>query len=263
VKRRLVLSLAALALAAPASAPGATTVGSNLRARANYFTRCTDACTELQLQAGAARLAAPTEGVLTRWRVRALTFGGARLRVLHPAADGTLTVVATSDWQSLRRRHGPGADVLYEFPARIRVLAGDLIALDRTARGGGVFHTYGADASWREAQFDPLLALDATGVQPGAVGIGRELLLNATVEPDRDNDGFGDETQDNCPTIANDQTDNPCPRDQQPTETGAPEEPTSTVIAAPRRFRRHRTRPPRSSLPSSAPRGTGFSRRRG
>ena len=106
VKRRLVLSLAALALAAPASAPGATTVGSNLRARANYFTRCTDACTELQLQAGAARLAAPTEGVLTRWRVRALTFGGARLRVLHPAADGTLTVVATSDWQSLRRRHG-------------------------------------------------------------------------------------------------------------------------------------------------------------
>jgi len=250
-------------LIAPSAASASTTIGSSLRGRANFFTRCeaaAGACTELQAQAGAARLAAPAEGVITRWRVRAVTLGGARLRVLHPAPDGSLSVVATSGWASLNRRHAPGADVLYEFPVRIPVLAGDLIALDRTRRGGGVFHTYGADASWREAQFDPVLALDAAGVQPGAVGIGRELLLNADIENDRDADGFGDETQDNCPTIANDQTDNPCPRDQQPADTGGPGEegPSSTVIAAPRRFQRHRRRPAPRRLPSRAPRGSGF-----
>jgi hypothetical protein len=267
VKRR-VASLLAVVLLAPAGAQASTTIGSSLRQRANLFTRCdavaAGACTELQAQAGAARLAAPAEGVISRWRVRASTLGGARLRVLHPAADGALSVVDTTGWVELDRRHGPGADVRYEFPARISVLAGDVIALDRTRRAGGVFHTYGADASWRAAQFDPLLALDAAGAQPSSVGIGRELLLNADVENDRDNDGFGDETQDNCPTIANDQTDNPCPAGRQTGGTDADtggDDATSTVIAAPRRFQRHRKRPAPRPLPSRAPRGSGFGAR--
>ena len=37
-----------------------------------------------------------------------------------------------------------------------------------------------------------------------------EVLINATIEPDADRDGYGDETQDNCTTVANDQTSNPC-----------------------------------------------------
>jgi hypothetical protein len=38
-----------------------------------------------------------------------------------------------------------------------------------------------------------------------------ELQLRGTIEPDVDGDTYGDETQDNCPSIANDQTTNPCP----------------------------------------------------
>jgi hypothetical protein len=157
--------------------------------------------------------------------------------------------------------------VLYEFPARIPVSSGDLLALDRTRRAGGVFHGYAGDASRRAAQFDPLLALDAVGVDPSATGIGRELLLNADVEADKDGDGFGDETQDNCPSVANDQTDNPCPRPQTDDTAGTgtdttsgqgSDDATSTVIAAPRRFKRHRTPAPKRRLPARAPRPSSF-----
>jgi hypothetical protein len=49
-----------------------------------------------------------------------------------------------------------------------------------------------------------------------------ELLLNADIEPDADTDGFGDETQDQCPT--NSSTHGPCPTPAPPaaTDTTAP-----------------------------------------
>ena len=37
-----------------------------------------------------------------------------------------------------------------------------------------------------------------------------EVLINGTLEPDADGDGYGDESQDNCTTVANDQSSNPC-----------------------------------------------------
>jgi hypothetical protein len=49
---------------------------------------------------------------------------------------------------------------------------------------------------------------------------GLELQLRGTIEPDADGDTYGDETQDNCPSIANDQTSNPCP--DNPPDTAAP-----------------------------------------
>ena len=52
---------------------------------------------------------------------------------------------------------------------------------------------------------------------------GFEALINADLEPDADRDGYGDETQDNCTTIANDQTTNPCLNPPPPPEPpGAP-----------------------------------------
>ena len=261
---------AALFAASPAAA--STTIGSTLRARADLFTRCeTAGCTELQTGLRAQRLTAPAgEGVITRWRVRAATLGGARLRVFRPAGTGgALTAVGTTDWVPLDRRHPPGADVLYEFPARIRVAEGDVVALDRDRRSGGVFHAWQGNAAYRAAQFAPIAPLDAVELLPSSNEIGAELLLNADIEADKDGDGYGDETQDNCPSIANDQTSNPCPRAQQTgdgtgtgTGTGTDGEGTSTIVEPPRRFRRHRARPAPRPLPSRAPKRDTFTRSR-
>ena len=222
--------LAALTLALLAAAPAqaATTVGSSLRQRADLYIRCSSVCTAGQsARPGGAGLTIPVDGILSRWRVRAATLGMVRLRVVRPEPDGTWTAVGSSDWFKLDRAHDPGEDVLYTFPAQVRVRAGDAIALDRDARAGGVFHSYGQETSYAVAEFSPPLAEDAVGAQPTSVRTGRELLLNADIENDGDNDGFGDETQDNCPTVPNDQSDKPCTTEAPQT---SPTGPTSETI---------------------------------
>ena len=217
-----------LALASPAQ--GATTVGSSLRVRANLFVRCNTSCTAVQsARPGGAGIAIPDAGVLTRWRVRAATTGTVRLRILRREPGGGYTSIAIGDEVVLDRPHQPGQDVLYEFPARIPVQAGDTIGLDRDSKAGGIFHSYSTDASYAVDDFAPRLKDDAKDARPTSSSTGRELLLNADIEKDEDGDGFGDETQDNCPTVANDQTDKPCST-ATPTPTETPTGPTSTPV---------------------------------
>src|SRR3954453_7814217 len=216
-------------LALPASAEAATTVGSSLRVRANLFVRCNTECTAVQsARPGGAGLVIPQDGVITRWRVRAATQGTIRLRIVRREDDGGYSSVTIAPAVTLDRGHRPGQDLLYQFPARIPVRAGDMIGVDRDAKAGGIFHSYGTNTAYAVADFAPRLTDTASDVQPSAGSAGQELLLNVDVEKDADGDGFGDESQDNCPTIANDQTDKPCSTPA-PVST-APEGPTSTPV---------------------------------
>jgi hypothetical protein len=201
-----VSTAAALAVAASLGAAGtaaaAMTVGSQLRSRADFSTSCpaSGGCTVL----GSASV--PKAGVVARWRLRAATRGLVRLRVLRPTAGG-LIGVASDPLRRLERHHSPGRDVTYAFTSRVPVQRGDLLALD-IGRGAAVLHRRRDGAS--VILFAP--AVPTGGAAPAGARIaGAELLMGADVEPDNDGDGFGDETQDNCPSIANDQTSNPCP----------------------------------------------------
>jgi len=189
-----------LALAVPVSARAATTIGSPLTEHANLFTACDSSPTTL---------ASPITGVITRWRVRSVSLGTVTLRVLRPNGDGTFTAVGSSLPQSLTQRPARGEDASYTFPTRISVQQGDYIALDRNRQAGGVYRQVGGD-SFGLGVFVPPLPDSETG-SPEAGQSGVELMLNADVEVDADGDGFGDETQDNCPSIPNDQSSNPCP----------------------------------------------------
>jgi hypothetical protein len=227
--RALVVAFAILAVAGP-RAQAATTVGSSLRVRANLSIRCNTTCTEVQsARPGGAGLVVPADGVITRWRARAATLGTIRLRILRRESDGGYTSIAIADQVQLDRRHSPGQDVLYEFPARIAVQAGDTVGLDRSTTASAIFHSYGTQTAYAVAGYSPKLTNGAGDVQPDTNGTGRELLLNADVEKDVDGDGFGDETQDNCPTIPNDQTDKPCSTPT-PAPTATPVGPTSTPV---------------------------------
>lgn len=206
----------------PATASASFTVGSSLRQRANLYVRCVATCTELQTaRPGNTALKIPIDGVLTRWRLRAATLGIVRLRVLRPLPDGSYLTIGTGDPQKLAQNHVPGEDVRYTFDARITVQTGDQIALDRSPSAGGVFHSYGQDASYSAPTF-PAAPGSGKPVTPPPAAIGRELLLNADIERDGDGDGFGDETQDNCPQTANDQTSNPCPEGTGPATPAPP-----------------------------------------
>ena len=208
-------SLAALALAAPAQ--GATTIGSGLNSRANLSIACgtpgeaQSICTTAQTELPDRPVTSPIDGVIVRFRVRSASAGTVALRVLRPSGNGKFTGAGTSAPLSLSSVTSPGEDRSYFASVRLTVLQGDYIGLDRERRTGALYAQRSGSA-FDLMQFDVPLA-DGDSEGPDGSYEGAELLLNADVEPDKDGDGFGDESQDNCPSIANDQTDNPCPSD--------------------------------------------------
>jgi hypothetical protein len=203
------------ALFAAAPAHGATTIGSSLASRANLTIACgvpgdaLSICTVAQIQLGDRPVTAPTDGVVVRWRMRSASSGTARLRILRPAGDGKFEGAGTSAPVAMTSPGEAGTDRSYSGATRLPVLQGDYIGLDRERRAGAVY-AQRSGSLFDVIQFDEPLP-DGQREGPDTSFEGAELLVNADIEPDKDGDGYGDETQDNCPTIANDQTDNPCP----------------------------------------------------
>jgi hypothetical protein len=143
----------------------------------------------------------PGNGVITGWSVRnTYTEFPAKqqLKVFRGAAAAKeLTVVGESDFEDI----GTG---LNSFPTRVPVQAGDLIGL------AGVFAlpsaSYTGSLLCRETKVGDVLGA-VEGNPP--VGATEPLVYDetefadpatVTVEPDADGDGYGDETQDGCPT---------------------------------------------------------------
>jgi hypothetical protein len=156
-------------------------------------------------------------GVITSWRVRTgdleISSVSVRLRVVRLETGAGSGPVETISWPAGTR----------EFAARLPVEAGDRIGLDVLDFTGDKFVPVvrevegGHTTSW-----SPILP-DGDSAVPFQ-GSRRELLINATIEPDADGDGYGDETQDDCPSLANDG--GACPP---PSAADAPPQPQRTV----------------------------------
>jgi hypothetical protein len=140
----------------------------------------------------AAQYSAPSDGVITSWSFEAGATGTpqVRLKVYRPTGvtEEFVTVGRTGHEHPF-----PAATNTYE--TRIPVKQDDLIGIFgsgssfpciRTMAGYGV-HTQFGDTS--------------VGTTETYVSIaGAQLDVAAQLEPDADNDGFGDETQDQCPS---------------------------------------------------------------
>ena len=194
----LTTALAVVALLAPSQAVAAVTVGSDLSSSSGSADCGDSNCTIAQTALPGRVAAVPYDGVIVRWRVRD-SAGSLRLRVMRPGDAGVYTAVARSGSVSVS-----SPDVT-TFEARVPVKAGDYIAIDlnsATSSALGYRTVSGAtDATWV-----PRLN-DNEGRPPSETGTDED-LYNADVEPDADGDGFGDETQDACPT--NKTTQLPC-----------------------------------------------------
>jgi hypothetical protein len=132
--------------------------------------------------------AAPAPGVITSWSFQ----GGStptqlRLKIGRPAGGNNYTIVGEGKLES------PPVGVLTSFPVRISVQAGDVLGFYLVSGKCGVFT---ADYPYA------FLAGDAAPGTTAAFTPGGTFKwdISALLEPDADNDGFGDETQDQCPT---------------------------------------------------------------
>jgi len=179
---------ATLVFAAPAS--GATQLGEHF----STIQSC-PSDTWVQSTSPGQSYAAPFAGVLTSWSFRDLADSALKLKVFRPQGGNSFTVVGES-------APAQTASGLNTFPTRIAVQAGDLLGLYHASFGSScqagivpppiytAHRVIGADqppgTSATFTQFNNL-----------------RLNVAAILEPDADNDGFGDETQDNCPAVAN------------------------------------------------------------
>lgn len=176
----------------------------------------------------------PVGGVVTSLRAQARLTSGAmtgtlRLLVLHPGGGTVYTVLG-------------GGDVSFEnsvfttssAQTSIPVQAGDLLGVYSPPLGAlvGIFPTSGATLLAKAMSTAPA---DGAPVDlSGAASVGDDISLAATVEPDADHDGFGDESQDSCPQDASVHTGG-CTADLQVFASAAPAIVTqgdvSTIVA--------------------------------
>jgi hypothetical protein len=184
--------------AAPAGA--ATTFGADVdNLAASSVINCGNCITVgLVHSDGTPEIGSPASGVLTKVRIRYQAPASAgSIRVLHqltpPAQfrnDGEQAI-------SVPAESVIGGSIV-SFPVRLKIAAGDRVGVGIDSLA--YFSHPDPDAACAsEAYASPFPVGGTFTYSPGACG-SYEILEQGTVEADADGDGFGDETQDLCPT---------------------------------------------------------------
>jgi hypothetical protein len=142
----------------------------------------------------------PSAGVITRWTFNVVEIPpnvlSQTLKTFRPTgAPGQFQVVGESSSASM-------VTGLNTFGTRIPVQAGDYLGSSGTAAGKIV--TVFCETTNPGDRVGVFPGNPTTGATAAIIGEEGELQnpITATIEPDADNDGFGDETQDKCPQSA-------------------------------------------------------------
>lgn len=154
---------------------------------------------EQHASGGTLPLSAPSDGIVTGWTIRSIHSAPVveQATIFRPTeATGRFQAVAESDPLTI----GSG---LNNFAARLPVRAGDRFGLVGVGTDSPLFCLTGnvEDHTWSYPG-----SVEAGSTQQFAAGAFVRVPLVATVEPDVDGDGYGDETQDGCPQRAAYQT---------------------------------------------------------
>ncbi len=254
--RRLLSLLAVAGMAVPAMASASVTVGPAspnpdplMTQGVNYgeavmFVTATG-------PAGS-QLVSPISGIVTRWRFYTDKITGpgatAQLRTLAPAGGATYTAIASGPEEPLAEVEPSGSafhNVFHEFPARLPITPGQTVGIVFRRPAGSLvipITAFFSGVGWSTVCMGPTCGGDEAVPPDGSSGTGSTMTdaftaFNADVEPDADGDGFGDETQDNCPGVANpsqadadgDGRGDACDREQ--ISAGQPSSPPRTTLA--------------------------------
>jgi hypothetical protein len=198
-----VAALAALGVLAvlPGAAAAAVTIGSNLDSTPTPDNVRVDGPATVSQRnlvsshQAAGGLTSPINGVVVRWRVKSgFNSDPIELRVIRPGADAAQgsTGAGTSPTGD------PVGDTTTSFALNpgLPIKAGDGIGLE-LGTGEQVNLHYESEPYVGDLNlWNPPLTDGAALREPSAVFYYQELLLQATIEPDADRDGLGDESQD-------------------------------------------------------------------
>jgi thrombospondin type 3 repeat protein/Big-like domain-containing protein len=185
--------LAVLALAPSAHAD--ETIGSALDATVIGGLQCSlPGCTYSQVSIAGRQTTPTTSGILTRWRVQiGPETAPMKLQIVRRQAGSPAPGFVVGESKVVN----PPANQMSEFDDQIPVQPGDQLGFCCAEQAISIrrFNT-GLIDIW-------LGTLGANPLAPTNPLVTEELLIQADIEPDRDGDLFGDETQDNCGGINN------------------------------------------------------------
>jgi hypothetical protein len=187
----IAVAVGLVAVAVPSSAGAAVTLGSDLtKSVTDLGVMCTQPCTQVPRTIPGRQTTAPLDGVVVRWRIKKTDFdwGTVQLRIMRQVSTAPVTYVGAGT--SAPQAVGSMPTGILEFPTALPIQAGDYIGLEAD--------TFQTAANQPGVAYDDVRPPPPDGGPPSAVLVTRddEVLLNADVEPDCDNDGSGDETQD-------------------------------------------------------------------
>ncbi len=150
----------------------------------------------------------PSAGVITRWTLRQ-NVGPLPPNFLQALKVFRSTGVPTQYQVIGESAPSPVSSSINTFGTRIPVKAGDFLGASGTYEGT-VYTLYCITGNPAD-RFAYFLGSPTQGAVVNSLleAEGVQSPVTATVEPDADNDGFGDETQDSCPQSASTQA--PCP----------------------------------------------------
>lgn len=153
-------------------------------------------CILVQRSIRGAPSTAPFDGVIVRWRVRPHEDMTTRLRIVQK--------ISLSEWKLQRSSppvaldfSGTGNRKVFTFETRLPISAGEYLGIDKPA--GKLIGTSMPDPGFSAVDY-VLPGADGSVVGDSAEYLNQELAFSVDVEPDADHDGYGDLTQDTCPT---------------------------------------------------------------
>lgn len=189
--------VACISAASPGSSLAAVTLGPNPLPQRTSVISSAGARIFTNAVVPGATLAAPSDGIVTRWRVRRGDGPGVMdpdtvtLRILRPTGVANqFTAEGTSTSHSLPGGSNDPVDV-YEFTTTLPVKAGDRVGLGTTVgEFTALAQTSAGYLTRTNALADGMTAVFSTGAFPNEA-----VLFNADIEPDANCNGLGDETQ--------------------------------------------------------------------
>jgi hypothetical protein len=181
----------------PSSADAAVTLGSDLQTEPTIDSFCSGGgsdrgCLEVTDVLPGRDLVAPFNGVIVRWSARLGVNTDAqtiRIRVVRQETADTFTVISSGQLESVAAGAGT-----YTFPAQLPIRSGDQVGVESE---NGATVDLGAESPGALSYFygPPIADGESTG-PPSFTLPDHEKTFNVDVEPDCDEDGLGDETQD-------------------------------------------------------------------
>jgi hypothetical protein len=215
------LLVAAALLVLPASASAATIFGADLSQSVTLAPACGSPagqpCSVVTLTktGGATETGSPVSGVLTSVRIKTASgeLVGVQVRVLRPdpvLAYNYLNVGPEISIAAPANDGSTGGVISEATGIHHPISVGDRLGIGWEEPA--TWFNYGVNGASASCGFrqqptftDGSHPVDTTVVYNNA-GCGFEVLVQGSVEPDADHDGFGDETQDQCPSNAAIQT---------------------------------------------------------